>query len=127
LGVALRDRAGGGRLGDERDVVAEVECDPRRGLAALLGADAAHDDLGDALLGEQLLEVGGRERVVRGLGELRLTSLRLERADVADVAASRSNVVRSRLGLPVISLRRAAACVRGDLLGCRHELRTSSG
>ena len=60
----LRDRAGGGRLGDERDVVAEVECDPRRGLAPLLGPDAAHDDLGDALLGEQLLEVSGGERVV---------------------------------------------------------------
>jgi hypothetical protein len=59
----------------------------------LLGPDAARDDLGDALLGEQLLEVGGRERVVRGLGELRLTGLRLERADVADVAAGRSNVV----------------------------------
>jgi hypothetical protein len=59
----------------------------------LLGPDAAHDDLGDALLGEQLLEVGGGERVVRGLGELRLTGLRLERADVAGVAAGRSNVV----------------------------------
>ena len=29
----------------------------------MLGPDAAHDDLGDALLGEQLLEVGGGERV----------------------------------------------------------------
>jgi len=56
-------------------------------------SDAAHDDLGDALLGEHLLEVSGRERVVRGLGELRLTGLRLERADVGDVAAARSNVV----------------------------------
>jgi hypothetical protein len=52
-----------------------------------------HDDLGDVLLGEQLLEVGGGERVVRGLGELRLSGLRLERTDVADVAAGRSNVV----------------------------------
>jgi hypothetical protein len=73
-------------------------------------------------LGEHLLEVSGRERVVRGLGQLRL-----ERADVEDVAAGRSNVVLDPgKGLPVISLRRAAACVMGDLLGCRHELRTSS-
>ena len=36
---------------------------------------------------------GGGERVVRGLGELRLTGLRLERADVGDVVAGRSNVV----------------------------------
>ena len=69
-GVAVRDRVGGGRLGDERDLVAEVGCDPRRGLAALLGPDAADDDLGDALLGEQLLQVRRGERVVRGLGEL---------------------------------------------------------
>jgi hypothetical protein len=32
-------------------------CSPRQ--SALPGADAAHDDLGDALLGEQLLEIGG--------------------------------------------------------------------
>jgi hypothetical protein len=50
-------------------------CSPRQ--SALPGADAAHDDLGDALLGEQLLEIGGGERVVRGLGELRLTDPRL--------------------------------------------------
>jgi hypothetical protein len=33
-GVAVRDRAGGGGLGDERDLVAEVGCEPRRGLAS---------------------------------------------------------------------------------------------
>ena len=48
--VAVRDRGGGGGVGDEGDPVAEVRGEPRRGLAALLGPDPADDQLADALL-----------------------------------------------------------------------------
>jgi len=61
---------------------------PRRGYRVL--ADLAVPGLG--LRRARPVRPGG-ERVVRGLGELRLTGLRLERADVGDVAAGRSNVV----------------------------------
>src|ERR1700733_14440357 len=62
--VPVLDRRRGGGVGDERDAKAEVRGHPRRGLAALLGPDAADDDLADPLAGEDLLQVGGGERVV---------------------------------------------------------------
>ena len=85
--VPMRDRVGRGRLGDERDLIAQVERDPGGGLRALLGPDAADDQLGDAALGEQLLQTGRRERVMRGLGENGLPDPRSERLEEADVAA----------------------------------------
>ena len=85
----MRDRIGRGGLGDERDLVAEVGRHPGRGLAALLGPDAADDNLRDAALGEQLLQAGRRERVMRRLGEERLPSARHERIHEPNVAAGR--------------------------------------
>nr|BFF27841.1 hypothetical protein GCM10025732_58060 [Glycomyces mayteni] len=68
----MRDGVGRGGVHDEVDRVPEVGGDARGRLAALLGADAADGDLADAALGEELLEVRGGERVVRGLREFRL-------------------------------------------------------
>src|ERR1051326_2993216 len=86
--VAVRDRVGGGRLGDERDLIAEVEGHPGGGLGALLGPDPADHQLGDALLSQQLLQVCSGERVMRGLGELWLAGVRGPRGGGADVPAS---------------------------------------
>jgi hypothetical protein len=58
--------------------------------------DPVHEWRVARLAGEQLLEVGGGERVVRGLGELRFTGLRLERADVADVAGQMWSPIQAR-------------------------------
>ena len=46
--VPVRDRGGRGGVGDERDAVAEVGGEPGGRLAALLGADAADDQVPDA-------------------------------------------------------------------------------
>jgi hypothetical protein len=85
----MPDRVGRGGLGDERDLIAEVGRHPGGGLAALLGPDAADDKLGDAALGEQLLQAGRGERVMRGLGQDGLPVARRQRLDQADVAAGR--------------------------------------
>src|SRR3954447_22397008 len=42
-GIPVRDRVGGGRLGDEGDLVTEVGGDPGGGFGALLGPDPADD------------------------------------------------------------------------------------
>src|SRR6202050_3285462 len=57
-------RARSGGVSEERDAKTEVRGHPRRGLAALLGPDAADDHLADPLAGEDLLQVGRGECVV---------------------------------------------------------------
>ena len=82
----VRDRGGRGGVDDEGDPVAEVGGEPGGRLAALLGADAADSQLADAAAGQDLLQVGGGESVVRGLGEHRLTAARGQAVHQPDVA-----------------------------------------
>ena len=98
--VTMPDRVGRGGLGDERDLVAEVGRHPRGGLAALLGPDAADDELGDCALREQLLQAGRGERVMRGLDQDGLPVARRQRLDEADVPAGRVEYAAgARLGV----------------------------
>jgi len=57
--VRVRDRLVAVASATNVTLVAQVGAQARGGLAALLGADAADRQLADALLGEQLLQVGG--------------------------------------------------------------------
>src|SRR5271155_1635728 len=87
--VAVADRVGRGRIRDEGDLVAEIGGEPGRGLAALLGPDSGDHQLPDAMAGQQLLEVGRGERVVRGLGQHRFAVSRGQWLDETDEAAGR--------------------------------------
>jgi hypothetical protein len=64
---------GGAGVGDELHVIARVAGQTGGGLDALLGADPADPEPGDAATAQLLVEVGGGERVVAGLGHLDVT------------------------------------------------------